>query len=411
MQKQDRAAGEALRDEILKEAELLSDSLVQNRRRLHEQAETGFELSGTVQIVKNALEELGIRPIDCGKNGIVAQIEGKTPGKVFLLRADMDALPVGEETGLPFAAKNGNMHACGHDLHTAMLLGAAKILKARENQLKGTVKLMFQPAEEIFCGSQEMIAHGVLENPKPDGAVMLHVMSGIPMKTGTALVSAPGVSAPGADYFEICVQGKGCHGSMPNLGVDPVTAAAHTVIALQELQARELSLNDRAVLTIGQIHGGSVSNVIPEKVVLGGTLRTYDETIRAHLKERIKEIASGIAGSFRAKAETTFGTGCPSLFNDQELCESAGKYVGELLGPKGTGAKEESGKLGSAGSEDFAYISRQTPSVMIALGAGNAEEGYLYPQHHPKVQFDEAALPTGCALYAYIALRWLEEHS
>ena len=139
MQKQDRAAGEALRDEILKEAELLSDSLVQNRRRLHEQAETGFELSGTVQIVKNALEELGIRPIDCGKNGIVAQIQGKTPGKVFLLRADMDARPVGEETGVPFAAKNGNMHACGHDLHTAMLLGAAKILKARENQLKGTV--------------------------------------------------------------------------------------------------------------------------------------------------------------------------------------------------------------------------------------------------------------------------------
>ncbi len=129
MQKQDRAAGEALRDEILKEAELLSDSLVQNRRRLHEQAETGFELSGTVQIVKNALEELGIRPIDCGKNGIVAQIEGKTPGKVFLLRADMDALPVGEETGLPFAAKNGNMHACGHDLHTAMLLGAARFSK------------------------------------------------------------------------------------------------------------------------------------------------------------------------------------------------------------------------------------------------------------------------------------------
>lgn len=410
MKETDKLRGGSPQEEILREAEALAPILQKDRRKLHENAETGFDLSETVQIVKTALRETGIEPEDCGKSGIVARIGGKNPGKVFLLRADMDALPVREESGVPFAADNGNMHACGHDLHTAMLLGAARILKARENQLNGMVKLMFQSAEEIFCGSRDMIEGGVLENPKPDGAMMLHVMSGTPMETGSALVSAPGVSAPGADYFEIRVRGKGCHGSMPNLGVDPITAAAHTVIALQELQARELALNERAVLTIGQIHGGSVSNVIPEETVLGGTLRTYDEETRARLKERIQEIASGIAGSFRASAETTFGNGCPSLFNDRELCESAGKYVRELLGEKGDKAKEQSGKLGSAGSEDFAYISRETPSVMIALGAGNSKDGYAYPQHHPKVRFDENALPIGCALYAYIALRWLEEH-
>ncbi|MGN1061894.1 MAG: M20 family metallopeptidase [Candidatus Scatosoma sp.] len=405
------AAETALAKEFLNGAQTLRDALTECRRTLHKNAGTGFNIGDTVKIVKAELEKAGIEPQDCGKNGIVALIGGKKKGKTFLLRADMDALPMREETGLPFAAENGNMHACGHDMHTAMLLGAARILKSREEQLNGTVKLMFQPAEEIFCGSKEMIESGVLKNPAPDAAMMIHVMTGTPIPTGEAVVSAPGVSAPGADYFEITVRGKGCHGSMPNTGIDPITAAAHTVIALQELHSRELALNERAVLTVGQINGGNAANVIPETVVLGGTLRTYDEETRKRLKQRIGEIASGVAGAFRANAETVFGNGCPSLFNDERLCADAAKYVKELLGEKGAAAQPgANGEIKSAGSEDFAYISRKTPSVMIALGAGSLEEGYAYPQHHPKACFNEDALPVGCALYAYIAARWLQEH-
>ena len=401
----------SLQNEILNEANRLCEYLTERRRKLHKNAETGFDTDTTVKIVKEELKKAGIEPKDCGKNGIVAQIGGKKKGKTFLLRADMDALPVREETGLPFAAENGNMHACGHDMHTAMLLGAARILKSREEQLNGTVKLMFQSAEEIFCGSKEMIKNGVLKNPVPDGAMMLHVMTGTPVPTGAAVVSAPGVSAPGADYFTITVRGKGCHGSMPNLGVDPITAAAHIVIALQELLSRELALSERAVLTIGQIGGGNAANVIPETAVLSGTLRTYDEDTRERLKKRIVEISDGIAGAFRAKAATEFGNGCPSLFNNEKLSADAARFVKELLGERGAFAQDDGGKIKSAGSEDFAYISRETPSVMIALGAGAVKEGYEYPQHHPKACFNESALPVGCALYAYIALRWLQENS
>ena len=400
----------SLQNEILNEANRLCEYLTECRRKLHQNAETGFNTNKTVKIVKEELKKAGIEPKDCGKNGIVAQIGGKKKGKVFLLRADMDALPVREETGLPFAAENGNMHACGHDMHTAMLLGAARILKSREEQLNGTVKLMFQSAEEIFCGSKEMMKSGVLKNPVPDGAMMLHVMTGTPIPTGTALVSAPGVSAPGADYFTVTVRGKGCHGSMPNLGVDPITAAAHIVIALQELLSRELALSERTVLTIGQISGGNAANVIPETTVLSGTLRTYDEETRERLKKRIDDIAGGIAGAFRANAETEFGNGCPSLFNDEQLSINAAKYAKELLGERGVLAQDNGGDVKSAGSEDFAYISRETPSVMIALGAGSIKEGYAYPQHHPKACFNENALPAGCALYSYIALRWLQDN-
>lgn len=400
-----------LRKEILNEAEKLRDYLTDCRRKLHKNAETGFDTDKTAKIVKDELKKAGIDPKDCGKNGIVAQIGGKKKGKVFLLRADMDALPVREETGLSFAAENGNMHACGHDMHAAMLIGAARILKSHEAELNGTVKLMFQSAEEIFCGSKDMIKNGVLKNPAPDAAMMLHVMTGTPVSTGTALVSAPGVSAPGADYFTVTVRGKGCHGSMPNLGVDPITAAAHIVIALQELLSRELAVSERAVLTVGQISGGNAANVIPETVALSGTLRTYDEETRARLKKRIAEISGSIAGAFRAEAETEFSNGCPSLFNDEKLSADAVRYVKELLGDRGASAQDNGGELKSAGSEDFAYISRETPSVMIALGAGGVKEGYEYPQHHPKACFDENALPVGCALYAYIAERWLRENS
>lgn len=403
-------------EKLLQEAAQIHEILVNERRTLHRNPETGFELSNTVSFVKRELTDMGIRPVDCGRAGILALLGGKKPGKVFLLRADMDALPIREEADVPFASSNGRMHACGHDMHTAMLLGAARLLKAREEDIEGTVKLMFQPAEEIFEGSEDMIASGLLENPKVDGALMIHVMAGMPFPAGTVIVSAPGVSAPAADYFEIRVQGKGCHGSMPNTGIDPLTAAAHILIALQEIQARELALDDRAVLTIGTMRGGTAANAIPDTVTMGGSLRTFDEGTRALIKNRLTEIATGTARVFRAEASVVFGGSCPTLVNDPELSACAERYMKELLGRERAFSVAEMNAQGgqtaskTAGSEDFAYVSQRVPSIMLALASGQPEKGYCYPQHHPMVKFDESVLSTGSAVYAYSALRWLEEH-
>ncbi len=406
-----------LKDIVLTEAQNMQEKIVENRRYLHTHPEIGFDLTETVAYVKKELTDMGYEPKACGKAGLVVLAGGKKPGKVFLIRGDMDALPIKEEAEVDFPSTNGRMHACGHDMHTSMLLGAARLLKAHENEIKGTIKLMFQPAEEIFEGSKDMIEAGVLKKPDVDGALMIHVMAGMPFTPGTVIVSAPGVSAPAADYFEIKVQGKGCHGSMPNTGVDPLTAAAHIVIALQEISARELAMSDMAVLTIGTMHAGTAANVIPDSVVMGGSLRTFDEETRSFMKQRMTEIAEGIAKSFRADATVTFGSGCPTLVNDRELSDSMEIYLKELLGEDNTfSVRDLNAKRGiskaskTAGSEDFAYVSQEVPSIMLALAAGQPEKGYRYPQHHPMVKFDESVLAVGSAVYTYTAMRWLEEH-
>ena len=403
--------------QLLEEALQLQDTIITNRRYLHAHAETGFELKETLAFVKEKLTEMGYEPKECGKAGLVALAGGKKEGKVFMIRGDMDALPIKEESDVDFSCKNGRMHACGHDMHTAMMLGAAKLLKEHEDEIEGIVKLMFQPAEEIFEGSHDMIEAGLLKDPDVDGALMIHVMAGMPFAPGTVVVSAPGVSAPAADYFEIKVQGKGCHGSMPNTGVDPLTAAAHILIALQEIHARELAMGERAVLTIGTMNAGTAANVIPDTVTMGGSIRTFDEDSRSYIKERMTQIAEGIAKSFRAEASVTFGSGCPTLVNDAELSQCAEKYVKELLGgQKAFSVAQLNAMSGdqkstkSAGSEDFAYVSHEVPSIMLALAAGQPDKGYMYPQHHPMVKFDEEALAGGSAVYAYTAMRWLEEN-
>ena len=395
----------------MQEAAALQEEIKAHRLWLHTHAETGFDLTETKPYVKSALTEMGYTVQECGKAGLVTTV-GKPGGKVILLRADMDALPIAEEADVDFACKNGRMHACGHDMHTAMLLGAANILKAHESELDGMVKLMFQPAEEIFEGSKDMIASGVLENPRPDAALMIHVAAGMPLPAGTVVVSAPGVSAPAADYFTIRVHGKGCHGSAPQNGIDPLTAAAHILIALQEIHARELSASDEAVLTIGTFHAGEAGNVIPDTATMGGTIRTYDEKTRAYLKERMNAIAKNVAEAFRASAEVSFGSGCPTLVNDKDLSEKVTGYLKDLLGASRafTTAELNGGKPArGGGSEDFAYVSHEVPSLMLALAAGEPSKGYPYPQHHPKVKFDESVLSTGAAVFVDCALQYLRE--
>lgn len=403
-------------EEILQEVLQDKEKMITDRRFLHTHPETGFDLNETKTYVRQKLEEMGYAPAACGKAGLIAIAGGKKPGKVFLIRGDMDALPIREEAEIDFPSENGKMHACGHDMHTTMLLEAARILKEHEEELEGTVKLMFQPAEEIFEGSKNMIDAGLLKNPDVDAGLMIHVMAGMPFPNGTAVVCDSGVSAPAADYFTIKIQGKGCHGSMPNNGVDPINVAAHVVIALQEIHARELSLIDEAVLTIGTIHAGNAGNAIPDTAELTGTIRTYDEEVRDQIKTRMTEIVSHVAAAFRAEAAVEFGSGCPTLVNDAELSVCTVKYIQELNGP---GMAFTAGQLAamsggvaskSSGSEDFAYVSHEIPTIMLAMAAGNPENGCCYPQHHPKVKFDEDALPYGASIYAYVAMRWLQEH-
>lgn len=405
------------KDILLQEAKANEKDLIEIRRYLHQHAETEFNLTETKAYVKKQLTDMGYEPQDCGKSGVVVCAGGKKDGKVFLIRGDMDALPMKEEADVDFKSETGNMHACGHDMHTTMMLGAAKLLKSHEDEIRGTVKLMFQPAEEIFQGAKDMIGAGVLKNPDVDAALMIHVMAGMPFSPGTVIVCDGGVSAPAADFFKIKVQGKGCHGSMPNTGVDPVTVAAHIITALQEIQTRELALSDNAVMTIGSIHGGMAPNIIPDTVEMTGSIRTFDEEVRKYIKDRMTDISAGIAATFRAEATAEFYNGCPVLDNDAELSKAVTSYTKELLGQSGAFSQAEllamsgNGKAAkTAGSEDFAYVSQEVPALMLALAAGQPEKGYIYPQHHPKVKFDESVLASGSAVYAYNAMRWLEDH-
>lgn len=405
---------------LLSEAKEMQLLLTKHRRYLHSHPELGFDLNQTKEYVKKELISIGYEPVEIGKCGLVVLAGNKKSGKTFLIRADMDALPISEQAEVDFHSKNkGKMHACGHDMHTAMLLGAARLLKTHESEIKGTVKLMFQPAEETLEGAKDMLEAGVLENPKTDAALMIHVTLGMPLSTGSAIICDGGISAPAADYFEIKIQGKGCHGAMPELGVDPITIASHIVIALQELHARELAMADDAVLTIGTMQAGDANNIIPDTTVLRGTMRAYDENIRKRLKVRLEEISKGIAKTFRGVTDVKFTSGCPTLFNNTNVSVDVTKYCKELLGKDMAFSQSELRSLASSnakatkavGSEDFAYVSHRAPSVMVALASGNTENGCLYPLHHPKVTFDENALAIGSSIYAYSAIRWLEDHS
>ncbi len=394
-------------ENLFKESKKIEKEIIALRRKLHQNAEVGFALKETLAIVRDSLLEAGYEPKACGKAGLIATVgEGE---KVFLLRADMDALPVREASGEAFAAKNGNMHACGHDMHAAMLLGAAKLLKEREKELKGQVKLLFQPAEEILEGAKDVVESGALENPKPQGAMMIHVMTAVELPVGAAVV-ASGASAPAADFFKITVKGKGCHGSAPWNGIDALTASARIALGLEEISARELSLSQSAVLTVGSLNAGTAANVIANEGILRGTLRSFDENTRLYVKARVEEVVKGVGKAFRVKTKVEYEGGCPTLVNDEELTVLAEETAKKLLEKEwvfNSATLGGSTKRDSGGSEDFAYISHEIPSVMVALAAGERKEGYEYPLHHPKVCFDERALAYGAALYAGVAMEFL----
>ena len=400
-------------DKLLAEAEALQPQLQKWRRTIHRNPEIGFDLPETRALVKQALTEMGYQPQDCGKAGILALAGGKRPGRTILLRGDMDALPIFEESGEVFASEiPGRMHGCGHDMHTAMMLGAAQLLKAHEDELEGTVKLEFQPAEEIFQGSPDMLAHGLLEDPHVDAAVMFHVLGGMPLPLGEVLVPGGGITMASCEQYHIVVHGKGGHGSMPENCIDPITAAAHIHIALQEINARELSQNDFGVLTTGRFAAGAASNVIPDTAEMWGTIRTTDPENKsgALIKQRMTEIAQGVAAAFRCTAEVMFSDFCPCMVVDETLSKDAFGYLSEMLGQGVMDMTSLTGGKPGGGSEDFAFVSHKVPTVSLFLACGGPAQGCRYSQHHPKVRFDDSVLYKGSAAYGYVAMRWLAEH-
>ncbi len=396
---------------LLEEAKMLSDVIIKNRRYIHENAETHNNLPITTAYVKEKLNEMGYSPVEICQSGVVALAGGKKPGKTILLRADMDALPIVEENDLEFKSKTQNMHACGHDMHTAMLLGAAQLLKNHEDEIEGTVKLVFQPAEETLWGAKAMIEAGVLENPKVDAAMMIHVAGGMPIPSGIVAIPGAGTVSAASDWFKIKVSGKGGHGAMPDLSVDPINVLAHIHIALQEINSREVAPAENLALTVGQIHGGNTSNVIPDDAFMSGTVRTYSNETREFVKNRLTEISEGIASTFRATVEVEYTKGCPCLIADEDLTKQIFEYSKEMMGEDKV---IDMGKLTSgkkiAGSEDFAFFSEHVPTASVSVGAGSPAEGYLFPHHHPKIIFNEDALTIGAAVYANTAINWLKNN-
>ena len=396
---------------ILNSAKQLQEELVAHRRYFHQNAETHTDLPITTAYVKEKLTALGYQPVDCGTCGILAVAGGKKPGKVFLIRGDMDALPITEECDLPFKSTNGNMHACGHDFHTAMMLGAAKLLKEQEEEIEGTIKLMFQPAEETLKGAKLMIDAGILENPKVDAAMMMHITAGVPFPTGSVVLPNPGPGSSASDWFEIDIQGKGGHGASPETTVDPINIACHIHMGIQALNSREISANDSAVFTICKMVAGTTSNVIPDTAHMAGTIRTFTPQMREFIPSRMAEIAENVAKAFRGGAKFKIIPGCPSIVNDKALIDSVKTGLRELLPKEYVYAMDEimpGGKM--MGSEDFGYVSEKVPSIMLGLAAGRPQDGYTYPAHHPRSCFDEGALSNGAAIYAYGAIHWLKNN-
>lgn len=383
----------------------MKEEILENRRALHRFAETGFDLEKTTAFVEEKLRSYGLSPRRVGRAGLVCMV-GKGEGKTLLLRADMDALPMKEESGLPFAAENGNCHSCGHDCHTAMLLGAAKLLKEREDSLNGQVKLMFQPAEELLAGAQDMLENGLLENPAVDAAMGMHIMVGHEMSGEPGMVTYKrGCATYSGDCMKITVLGKNAHGSTTYKGVDAINIASYIVLALQEILAREVPMEQKSTILVGTIHGGSSCNTMSGECVMEVSVRADSREAREFLKTRVREMSQQTALAYRGEALVEEVYGMPSLYNDLAVTDAMTAYAAEIVGE---GMVEELTEM--SGTEDFTMVADRVPSTYLNLGAGSPDGGHVCGMHHPAMVVDEDVLPLGTALYCHCAERFLAEH-
>ena len=385
-------------NKFLKRAQELEASMKSDRRYLHQNAEVGFDLPITTKYVMDRLQEIGLEPKEICKSGVTALIEGKKPGKTYLLRADMDALSMNEENVLEFASKTNAAHNCGHDMHTAILLGAAQILKENVDELEGNVRLMFQPNEEAFLGSKAMIEAGVLEDV--DVASCMHMMLDY---DASNYACAPGFFSSSCDGFKITVNGKGCHGAMPHLGIDPINVGMSICTAFQQLVSRETPPKETASLTFGKFSGGNTPNIVPDKVVIQGTLRTYNAELRAKLVNRMQTIVKSAGEMYGTTVEYEVLSDVPSIYVNPEMLEEVKTYLSEI---EGLTLANDNFRI--TPSDDMAFISEKVPTVYLLLQARVKDNPY--PHHNPKVLFDESAMTWGAAMHAQCAFEWLRNH-
>lgn len=385
---------------IKKQIQELNEELIALRRDFHENPELGFEEFRTSKIVGDYLESLGIEvQRNVAKTGVVGLLEGDQPGKTFMLRTDMDALPVEEETALSFTSANkGKMHACGHDGHLAMMLIAAKVLSQNKDKIKGNVKFVFQPNEED-AGAYLMIEEGVLENPKVDAALGIHLWSLI--ETGKIGI-ASGPLMASSYYFKISVHGKGGHGGAPHTAINPILAGIDMIKALQEMIVNEIDAMKPTIVTFGMINAGTSRNIIPEKLEIEGSLRCLHDGSQ-EIQKRFREIVEGIAKITRTKVEVEFKCGNTLLNNDEEVTKLAKNIAKEVVGKENILEKDISVMLG----EDFSEFSNEVGSTFLFVGVADKEKGTDYPHHHPKFDIDEDVLAIGVEMHVRSALEFL----
>jgi len=390
-----------LKKAIIKKSESIAAWLVEIRRDLHAHPEIGLQETRTAAKVAGLLEGLGLKvKTGVGATGVVGLLEGGLPGRTIAIRADMDALPIEEETGLPFASKNrGTMHACGHDGHTAMALGAARVLSEMRADLKGAVKFIMQPAEENYGGARDLVEEGVLEDPKVDAIISLHIDTDDDV--GKLVIKAGPIGAS-ADVFMISINGKGGHGSEPQACIDPIHIAAHVITAFQTMIPRALDARDPVVVSVCSIQSGTAFNIIPDSVHFGGTVRTLSSERQAEMPKRLEDIVRGITSTFGATFDFTYIHGAPVTENEPGMTDLMSGVAAELWGARNV---LDMGKP-HMGSEDYSYYLQKAPGVMGMLGA-RKEGGPKYSSHHPRFDFDERCLPLGTQLLAATAIKFL----
>jgi amidohydrolase len=392
--------------DIIKKTEEAEKYIIKCRRDLHQIPEIGLNLPKTSAYVSNELKNMGIEfRENVGVSGIVGLIRGSKEGKTIALRADMDALPIKEETGLPFASGNGNMHACGHDAHAAILLGVSKILSENKDKIKGNVKLIFQPAEEGPGGAKPMLSEGAFENPKVDAILGLHVgnlMQGL--KKGSIVVSYDSMMAC-LDRFRLKLIGKGCHGAYPETGVDPVVMTGNFLTVLQTIVSREIAATDNAVVTVGKIHGGQAYNIIPNYVELEGTVRAVHQSVREYLADRLEGIAKGISEAMRGTYEFDYTFGYPPLVNDEEFTKSFVSSAKKIMPEEDIITL----KKPVMGGEDMAYFLNEVPGTFFFVNNPQEVEGQCYPHHNSKFDIDESVLLRAAALLVQGTLDFLDD--
>lgn len=385
------------------EADNIKDELKQIRRTLHQYPELGFEETNTSKYIKEFLNKEGIEYTEFAKTGVCGIINGRKEGnnKVIALRADIDGLPIQDKKTCEYSSKvKGKMHACGHDGHTTILLGAAKILNKHKDEFSGTVKLIFEPAEETTGGAKVMIKEGVLENPKVDVMCGLHVEETI--DCGSIMVRKGTVNAA-SNPFNITIKGAGGHGAYPDTAIDPIVIAGHVITSLQSIVSREIKPVNPSVVTIGSIHGGTAQNIIPSEVKISGIIRTMTNEDREFAKQRLKEIVNGICTTFRGSAEIEIEESYPCLYNDDDMVDLLEKSAIEILGAENV-KLQKNPKLGV---ESFAYFANEVPSVFYFLGIRNEKKGIIHSAHNNLFDIDEDALPIGVAIQCEIALNYL----